>query len=67
MQIAVRADLVTGIGDPLDLVREGLDRVAGDEEAGLEIVFLEQVQQADTPTSLAKMPRWMSDGESPPP
>jgi hypothetical protein len=38
---------VAGIGDLLHLLGEGLDRVAGNEEGGLEIVFPEQPQQPD--------------------
>jgi hypothetical protein len=41
--------------------------VAGDEEAGLEIILLEKVEQADVADIAGDTPSWMSDGESPPP
>ena len=47
VQIAVGADLVPLIDDLLHLVREGFDGMAGNEEGGLEFVFLEQAQEAE--------------------
>jgi hypothetical protein len=42
----VHPDLVSGIHDHLRLLGEGLDRVAGNEPRGLEVVLVEELEQA---------------------
>ena len=46
VQIAMRAHFVTVFDDHFHFLGESLQRVAGNEERGLQIVFLEQAQQA---------------------
>ncbi len=43
VRVAVAADLVPLIDDPLDLIRKGLDRVTGDKPRGPHVVFLEEI------------------------
>src|ERR1700722_3136606 len=47
VRITVRANLVTLLDDLPTLVRKGVDGMPRNEERGLQLVFLEQVQQAD--------------------
>jgi hypothetical protein len=46
VQIAVRTQFMTILDDLLDLLGKGLDRVARGKEAGLDVILLEQPQQA---------------------
>src|SRR5580700_1701305 len=47
VRITVRANLVTVLDDLPTLVREGVDGMTWDEERSLQLVLLEQAQQAD--------------------
>src|ERR1700728_4388904 len=49
VRISVNPDLVTGLSDGFHLLREGLDRVAGNEPGGFDPEAFEQLQQARTP------------------
>jgi hypothetical protein len=46
VQVAVGANLVPFVCNLLHLVGEGFNGMAGNEEGGLKLVFLEQAQEA---------------------
>jgi hypothetical protein len=46
MAVAVQANFVAGVGDHAALFRESLERVAGDEPGGFDVVLFEHLEKA---------------------
>ena len=46
MTVAVQANFVAGVGDHAALFRERLERVAGDEPGGFDVVLFEHLEEA---------------------
>ena len=44
--VAVQSDLMAGVGDHAALLWESLERVAGDEPCGLDVVLFKHLEQS---------------------